>query len=147
MLKRGAAKTRSGKVFRAGSDTLVLPFASGTFDGATVGFGVRNLTDIEAGFAELARVLKPGARLVVLDCATPGFAPLRAVYLAYFKHILPVVGRMISGHPTAYSYLPDSVAAFPPPEGLEALMTSVGLRNTGHRLLTGGIAALTWGEK
>lgn len=147
MLKRGAGKARPGKVFRSASDALVLPFPRGTFDGATVGFGVRNLADIGAGFAEMARVLKTGARLVVLDFATPQFAPMRVLYLAYFKHVLPVVGRMISGHPTAYSYLPDSVAAFPPPQGLEALMSAAGLRNTGHRLLTGGIAALTWGEK
>jgi demethylmenaquinone methyltransferase/2-methoxy-6-polyprenyl-1,4-benzoquinol methylase len=69
------------------------------------------------------------------------------VYLTYFRRILPLVGRLVSGHPTAYNYLPDSVMSFPPPEVLEGLMVGSGLRSTGHQLLTGGIAAVTWGVR
>ena len=147
MLRRGGSKVDPAKVNLTASDTLVLPFKSGTFDGATIGFGVRNLADLSAGFGELARVLKPGARLVVLDCATPHFAPLRMVYLAYFRNILPLIGRLVSGHPTAYNYLPDSVLTFPPPDVLEGLMVRSGFGGTGHQLLTGGIAAVTWGVR
>lgn len=105
------------------------------------------MADLDAGFAELVRVLKPGARLVVLDFSTPRFAPMRALYLFYFRHVLPTVGRLVSGHPTAYQYLPDSVMGFPPPEQLVQRMASAGLRNCGYELLTGGIAAITWGTR
>jgi len=157
MLRSGAGKgpevggtggsRRGGTISPAVADTLVLPFADATFDGAMVGFGVRNLAGLENGLAELARILKPGARLVVLDFATPQFAPLRALYLFYFKQVLPRVGRAISGHPTAYQYLPDSVMDFPPPHVLERLMEQAGLGHCGHQILTGGIAAITWGTR
>jgi demethylmenaquinone methyltransferase/2-methoxy-6-polyprenyl-1,4-benzoquinol methylase len=161
MLRHGAVKVRRREtgdrrpetgdgrpvVAPAVADTLVLPFADATFDGAMVGFGVRNLADLDAGFAQLTRVLKPGARLVVLDFSTPEFAPVRALYLFYFRHVLPTVGRIVSGHPTAYQYLPDSVMGFPPPEQLELKMKAAGLSDCGHDLLTGGIAAITWGSR
>jgi demethylmenaquinone methyltransferase/2-methoxy-6-polyprenyl-1,4-benzoquinol methylase len=146
MLKLGAAKA-GGRVLRAGSDALALPFADGSFDGAFVGFGVRNLADLDAGLAELRRVLREGARLVVLDFTTPRFAPLRALYLFYFRHVLPLVGRLVSRHPTAYAYLPSSVMEFPTPPTLQARMEGVGFRACGWRLLTGGIAAVHWGER
>ena len=85
-----------------------------------VGFGVRNLADLDAGLAEAARVLKPGARFVVLEFTTPRFAPLRAAYLFYFRRVLPVVGRAVSKHTDAYTYLPESVLEFPDPEALAA---------------------------
>ena len=147
MLRLGAGKSKSGRVIRAGADTLVLPFPDSTFDGATVGFGVRNLADLDRGLAELARVLKPGARLVVLDITTPSSSVLRPLYLLYFKHVLPVVGRLVSGHPTAYSYLPDSVMGFPQPEELAQRMTAAGLHDCGFERLSGGIASLSWGTK
>ena len=153
MLRQGVTKapghrgTGAPAVAPAVADTLVLPFADAVFDGAMVGFGVRNLAGLDDGLVELARVLKPGARLVVLDFATPRFAPLRGLYLLYFRHVLPRVGRIISGHPTAYQYLPDSVMNFPPPHELERRLEQAGFRDCGHELLTGGIAAVTWGTR
>lgn len=153
MLRYGDGKTRGHggtgmrTVAPAVADTLVLPFADATFDGAMVGFGVRNLAGLDDGLVELARVLKPGARLVVLDFATPQFAPMRALYLFYFKYLLPRIGRAISGHPTAYQYLPDSVMDFPPPFVLERRLAVAGFHDCGHQYLTGGIAAVTWGVR
>ena len=147
MLRLGQDKPPAGAVCSSVADTLQLPFADGTFDGATVGFGVRNLTDLAAGFSELHRVIREGARLVILDFTTPTFAPLRAAYLFYFRRVLPVVGRLVSGHPTAYSYLPSSVAEFPAPQRLERMLTEAGFRDTGYTLLTGGIAAAHWGTR
>jgi demethylmenaquinone methyltransferase / 2-methoxy-6-polyprenyl-1,4-benzoquinol methylase len=147
MLRLGKAKPPAGAASAAAADTLSLPFKDDTFDGAIVGFGIRNVADVGAGIAELRRVLQPGARLVILDFTTPTFAPMRAAYLAYFRYVLPVVGRLISGHPTAYSYLPSSVAVFQKPEELRGLMTGTGFTGCDYRLLTGGIAAIHWGTK
>jgi demethylmenaquinone methyltransferase/2-methoxy-6-polyprenyl-1,4-benzoquinol methylase len=147
MLRLGSGKAPPGRVGRTAADTLQLPLADAACDGATVGFGVRNLAGLDEGLRELARVLKPGARLVVLDFTTPPFAPMRALYLFYFRHVLPLVGRLVSGHPTAYTYLPESVMDFPPPAELEARMRRAGFADTGHELLTGGIAAVTWGTR
>jgi len=146
MLRLGAGKA-GGRIRAAAADTLELPFRDGTFDGATVGFGVRNLADLDAGLRELARVLRPGARLVVLDFTTPPSAPVRALYLFYFRRILPLVGRLVSGHPTAYAYLPASVETFPPPAALSERMARAGFAECGFRLLTGGIAAIHWGKR
>ena len=147
MLRRGAGKPDAKALGVAAADTLQMPVRDATFDGAMIGFGVRNLSDLDAGFREMARVLKPGAKLVVLDFTVPPSAPMRALYLLYFRRILPFVGRLVSGHPTAYDYLPDSVMSFPPPEELGRMMDRAGFRATGHRLLTFGIAAITWGTR
>jgi demethylmenaquinone methyltransferase/2-methoxy-6-polyprenyl-1,4-benzoquinol methylase len=147
MLRVGAAKLNGEPVYSAAADTLELPAADATFDGALVGFGVRNLADLAAGLAELARVLKPGARLVILDFATPRSAPMRALYLFYFRRVLPVVGRLVSGHPTAYTYLPESVMGFPDPEALTRALSDAGLKDVGYQLLTGGIVAISWGDR
>ncbi|MGH7732974.1 MAG: ubiquinone/menaquinone biosynthesis methyltransferase, partial [Gemmatimonadales bacterium] len=109
MLRLGRGKAQGLAPLAA--DALALPFGDATFDGATVGFGVRNFSDLDVGLREAARVLKPGARLVVLECSTPPFAPIRVLYFFYFRHILPLVGRLISRHANAYSYLPESVLA------------------------------------
>ncbi len=147
MLRLGGGKGRPGSIRPAAADTLALPFADGAFDGATVGFGVRNLADLDAGLAELARILAPGARLVILEFTTPPSQPLRAIYLFYFHRLLPLIGRAVSKHPTAYSYLPASVSTFPAPEALRDRLASAGFHDTGYRLLTGGIAALHWGTR
>jgi demethylmenaquinone methyltransferase/2-methoxy-6-polyprenyl-1,4-benzoquinol methylase len=147
MLRRGTGKGAAGVVRLTAADALALPFRDGAFDGVTVGFGVRNLEDLDAGLRELHRVLKRGSRLVILDFTTPPSAPLRSLYFLYFRWILPLVGRVISRHPTAYAYLPASVAEFPPPRGLAARMESAGFRDCDFRLLTGGIAAIHWGQR
>ncbi len=146
MLVEGRPKVAGEPVAPACADSLSLPFGEGTFDGAMVAFGVRNLSDVRAGLAEMRRVLKPGARAVVLEFTTPPNPVVRAGYHFYFRRILPVVGRIVSGHPWAYTYLPESVKEFPGPRELGALFESVGFRDVGWRLLTGGIAALHWGE-
>ncbi|HYJ80447.1 MAG TPA: class I SAM-dependent methyltransferase [Longimicrobiaceae bacterium] len=147
MLERGAGKTARLPVEAACADALLLPFADASFDGATVGFGVRNLADLDAGLREQARVLRPGARLVVLEFTTPGWQPFRALYLFYFLRVLPAVGRLVSKHDTAYTYLPESVRQFPGPAELAARMEGAGFSDVGWRTLSGGIAALHWGTR
>src|SRR5262249_25164859 len=138
MLRLGSAKLRGERVAVAAADTQVLPAADETFDGAVIGFGVRNLASLEVGLTELTRVLKPGGRLVVLDFGMPKGGILRSLYLWYFQHVLPVIGRAVSGHPTAYSYLPESVVSFPDPPGLARALSQAGLRDTGYQLMLGG---------
>ncbi|MFQ5551402.1 MAG: class I SAM-dependent methyltransferase, partial [Gemmatimonadales bacterium] len=138
---------RKGDLAAVGADALELPFGAESFDGVTVGFGVRNLASLESGLREIRRVLKFGGRVVILEFAKPRLLPLRAAYMFYFRRVLPGVGRLISRHKDAYNYLPDSVLSFPEPHGLERMMSDCGFDLVGHRLLTGGIAALHWGVK
>ena len=145
MLERGRGKTPHAAP--VGADALSLPFAAATFDGAMVGFGARNLADLDAGLAEAARVIRPGGRFVVLEFTTPRFAPLRAAYLFYFRRVLPVVGRAISKHTDAYTYLPESVLQFPEPDALAQRLTAAGFSSVGYELLTGGICALHHGTR
>ncbi len=141
MLVQGRAKL-SPSVTPVCGDTLRLPFRAASFDGATVGFGVRNLSDVRAGFAAFARVLRPGARLVILEFTEPPNRVLRALYHFYFYRILPIVGRVVSGHPWAYSYLPESVKEFPGPAELSGMLAESGFGCVEWRFLTGGIAAI-----
>jgi len=145
MLVRGAGK--SSRVRPVTADALDLPFADSNFEGATVGFGVRNLSDLDAGLRELYRILKPGARLVILEFTTPRWQPMRAGYFMYFRHILPLIGRLVSKHTTAYTYLPESVLNFPEPDALAARMTSAGFTDVTYRRLTGGICAVHCGRR
>ncbi|HWK90012.1 MAG TPA: class I SAM-dependent methyltransferase [Longimicrobium sp.] len=147
MLEHGAGKTAAVPVRPACADALALPFGDAAFDGATVGFGVRNLADLDAGLREMARVLRPGARLVVLEFTTPGWQPFRAAYFFYFLRVLPLIGRMVSKHSSAYSYLPESVLSFPEPPELARRMEAAGYREVGWKTLSGGIAALHWGTR
>jgi demethylmenaquinone methyltransferase/2-methoxy-6-polyprenyl-1,4-benzoquinol methylase len=147
MLATGASKLDGFPVSPVCGDTLRLPFPDHAFDGATVGFGVRNLSDLARGLREFHRVLRPGARLVILEFTTPPNALIRKAYHVYFHRILPVVGRLVSGHPWAYEYLPKSVGEFPGAADLETMMLGVGFGDAGHRLLTFGIAAIHWGAK
>ncbi len=147
MLVEGLPKVAKAPVAPVCGDALRLPFPSGTFHGATVGFGVRNLADLDRGLAEFARVLRPGARLVVLEFTTPPNALLRSLYLFYFHQVLPRVGRWVSGHPWAYTYLPASVQEFPGPAELAERMRKAGFREARWSLLTGGIVALHVGVR
>jgi demethylmenaquinone methyltransferase/2-methoxy-6-polyprenyl-1,4-benzoquinol methylase len=147
MLRLGRGKASPGAIRTAAADALQLPFRAGCFDGATVGFGVRNLADLDAGLGELFRVLRSGARLVILEFSLPAWPPFRSLYLLYFRRVLPLLGRAVSGHPTAYSYLPASVDGFPAPASLQQRLERAGFRDCGYRLLTGGIAAIHWGTR
>ena len=144
---RGGTNSAGLRVLPVCGDSLRLPFPEATFDGAMVAFGVRNLSDLSRGFGEFLRVLKPGGRVVVLEFTEPPNPILRSLYLFYFRRILPLVGRVVSGHPWAYTYLPESVKEFPGPSELADLMKSAGFREATWELLTGGIAALHVGVR
>jgi demethylmenaquinone methyltransferase / 2-methoxy-6-polyprenyl-1,4-benzoquinol methylase len=127
-------------------NALDLPYVSNRFDAATVGFGARNFSDLDRGLAEMARVVKPGGRVVVLEITTPRKPPLSTFYSLWFDRIVPLIGR-ITGENEAYTYLPNSVKRFPGPEGLAAAMERAGLREIRWILTAGGIIALHVGTK
>lgn len=124
-----------------------LPFPDDSFDAVTTAFGLRNIPDRLRGLREMRRVLRPGGRAVILEFTTPPHPLFRRIYLWYFHRMLPWIGRLVSGHPSAYSYLPASVADFPSPEGLAAWMRDAGFRDVSHRPLTAGIVAIHVGVK
>lgn len=149
MLASGRAKLNPSKLGRehpgiqpVAADALRLPFRGGTFSGVIIGFGLRNLADTGAGLKEMARVLEPGGRLVVLEFTTPPGRVFRALYHAYFHHVLPRVGALISGQPAAARYLPESVSRFPRAGELAELVAACGFGRVRYRYLTRGIAAL-----
>jgi demethylmenaquinone methyltransferase / 2-methoxy-6-polyprenyl-1,4-benzoquinol methylase len=127
-------------------NALDLPYASDRFDAATVGFGARNFSDLDRGLGEMARVVKPGGRVVVLEITTPRKPPLSTFYSLWFDRIVPLIGR-VTGENEAYTYLPNSVKRFPGPEGLAAAMERAGLREIRWILTAGGIIALHVGTK
>jgi demethylmenaquinone methyltransferase/2-methoxy-6-polyprenyl-1,4-benzoquinol methylase len=129
------------------ADALALPVRDGVFDGAIVAFGIRNVADLDAGLREVHRTLKLGARFVILEFSTPRVPLVRAGYLFYFHRILPLIGRLISGHRTAYTYLPRSVANFPETNVLAAAMSRAGFQDVRFETLTFGIAAIHLGTK
>lgn len=129
------------------ADAMQLPFADGDFDAVTIAFGLRNLPNFENGLNELLRVLKPGGRLVVLECSHPRLPVFRQAYEFYFATLLPRIGGLVSGSNSAYQYLPQSVSKFPDQQTLVALMEQVGYVDVTYQNLTGGIAALHSGAK
>jgi demethylmenaquinone methyltransferase/2-methoxy-6-polyprenyl-1,4-benzoquinol methylase len=141
MLERARAK--SSEVEWLQGDALALPFADGTFDGATVGFGARNLDDLEAGLRELRRVLRPGGRLGILEITRPR-GLLRPFYKLWFDALIPLAGKLLPGG-SAYTYLPASVRRFPEAKDFAELMQSAGFEQVGYRLFAGGIVALHTG--
>ncbi|HEX4952942.1 MAG TPA: class I SAM-dependent methyltransferase [Thermoanaerobaculia bacterium] len=124
------------------ADALRLPFPDRTFDGATVSFGLRNVADLDTALAELARVLVPGGRLVVLEFALPPSPLVRGPYLFYFWRILPTIGRLLSPRASAYQYLPASVAEFPQREGFTARLAAAGFGEARFENLTLGTVCL-----
>ena len=138
MLER--ARRKSAAVEWVDADLLALPFPDGAFDAATVGFGVRNVDDLEAGLRELRRVLRPGGRLAVLEITRPR-GLLRPFFLFWFEVLVPFAGRVLPGG-EAYTYLPASVRRFPGPEDLAAALARSGFADVRFRTLAGGIVAL-----
>ena len=142
MLER--ARRKSVSVEWVQGDALALPFPDGSFDVVTVGFGVRNVADLELGLAELRRVLRAGGRLGVLDITTP-HGVLRPFYSVWFDRIVPLLGKALPGG-TAYTYLPASVRRFPSADELARLIRAAGFDQVGFRLFAGGIVALHTGS-
>jgi demethylmenaquinone methyltransferase/2-methoxy-6-polyprenyl-1,4-benzoquinol methylase len=127
---------------RVAGDALRLPFGDGAFDAVTISFGLRNTADPAAALAELARVTRPGGRLVVCEFSTPTFGPFRTVYLEYLMRALPAVSRRVSSNPVAYEYLAESIRAWPDQAALAAVLGAAGWRDVAWRNLTGGIVAV-----
>ena len=151
MIDRGRQKVAGAgladRVVLSVAPAEALPFPDEAFDAATTAFGLRNVPDRRLALAEMRRVLKPGGRAVVLEFTTPPGRLFRRLYLWYFHRVLPVIGGLVSGHRSAYAYLPASVGEFPPPNELAAWMEQAGFRDVSYRLLTGGIVAIHAGEK
>lgn len=138
MLRAG----RSRGVPLLAGDALALPFRDATFDAVTISFGLRNVHDPAAALCEMARVTRPGGRLVVCEFSHPTWAPFRAVYLRYLMRALPGIARRVSSNPDAYVYLAESIRVWPDQSGLAQLIASAGWRQVAWRDLTGGIVAL-----
>jgi demethylmenaquinone methyltransferase/2-methoxy-6-polyprenyl-1,4-benzoquinol methylase len=144
MLERARAK--APELQWEWGNALELPYASGRFHAVTVGFGARNFSDLDRGLAEMARVVRPGGRVVVLEITTPRRPPLSTFYSVWFDRVVPLIGR-VTGEDEAYTYLPSSVKRFPAPEGLAAAMERAGLTDIRWILTAGGIIALHVGTK
>jgi demethylmenaquinone methyltransferase/2-methoxy-6-polyprenyl-1,4-benzoquinol methylase len=147
MLRAGRRRTSPSRLGAVVGDALRLPIADGVAAGAIVAFGVRNLSDLDAGLREAHRVLAPGARFVVLEFSTPRVPIVRSLYRLYFHRILPVIGGAVSGHPSAYRYLAESVDRFPEGDALAERMRAAGFTSVRWRHLSLGIAALHVGER
>jgi len=147
MLRAGVGKAPPSVVSPVVADAVDLPVADGTASGAIVAFGIRNVADLDAGLREIHRVLASGARFVILEFTTPRSSIVRGLYHLYFHRILPQIGALVSGHRTAYTYLPRSVANFPIEEKLADRMRSAGFVDVNWRTLTFGVAAIHTGTK
>jgi demethylmenaquinone methyltransferase / 2-methoxy-6-polyprenyl-1,4-benzoquinol methylase len=143
MLRSGAHRP----VPKVAADALHLPFADATFDAVTISFGLRNVVDPVAGLAEMARVTRPGGRLVVCEFSTPTWAPFASVYTNYLMRALPAIATRVSSSPESYVYLAESIRAWPDQAGLAAKIAEAGWTNVAWRNLTGGIVALHRAER
>jgi len=139
-------KARRGVPFVAG-DALRLPFRDASFDAATISFGLRNVADVSLALRELARVVRPGGRLVVCEFSRPVFAPFRYVYLNYLMRALPWLARRVSSNPDAYVYLAESIRAWPAQADLARTIAAAGWNDVRYRNLSGGIVALHLAER
>jgi demethylmenaquinone methyltransferase/2-methoxy-6-polyprenyl-1,4-benzoquinol methylase len=143
MLNRARTKAmdRRAELQLFGADALRLPVGEGTIDVVTVAFGVRNFEDLDGGLRELARVLRPGGHLLVLEFSQPG-GPLAPILRAWVRWVPPLVGRLVSGDPEAYGYLTISVGSFPDGEEMIGVLRRAGLESVRATALTGGVATL-----
>ena len=144
MLERARAK--APQLRWEWANALDLPYPDASFDAATVGFGARNFSDLDRGLSEMARVVRPGGRVVVLEITTPTRPPLSTFFTVWFDRLIPALGRL-TGDPDAYTYLPSSVKRFPGPEALAARMQAAGLVDVRWVLTAGGIIALHSGTR
>ena len=142
-----AARGWNDRIELIQGDSVALPFDDGSFDGFTVAFGVRNFEDLQGGLQDMLRVLKPGAMGLVLEFSKPKHFPIKQVFGLYFKHIMPTVGKWVSKDPAAYTYLPESVQAFPEGEAFLDEMGKAGYVDVKAKSLTGGIATIYTGRK
>lgn len=142
MLQAGRKAGRHQTVPLVGADALRLPFADEAFDAVTISFGLRNVVDPDAALAELARVTRPGGRLVICEFSTPTWWVFRTVYLEYLMRALPAIARRVSSNPEAYVYLAESVRAWPDQPALAARIAAAGWADVEWCNLTGGIVAL-----
>jgi len=146
MLRRGHEKVRQapeGRTIRLiRGDAARIPLADGCCDAATIGFGIRNVAHPDRALAEIARVLRPGGRLAILEFGQPRIPGIRTLYSWYFRYLLPLVGRLVSKHDSAYSYLPASVGTFPPPDEFARLMAATGFSQVRPVPLTFGVVYL-----
>lgn len=146
MLDMGQVKLKdlklNDKITLQKADSENLPFEDNTFDAITVAFGVRNFETLELGLSEMLRVLKPGGIIGVLEFSQPQSFPFKQLYTFYFKNILPRLGKMISKDDSAYTYLPDSVGAFPYGDRFVEILNKVGYKNSRGKALTFGVASL-----
>ena len=147
MLRAGLNKSPRMLVAPITADALELPIADSSVAGAIVAFGIRNVANLSEALDEVFRVLEPGGRFVILEFSTPRSALVRGAYHAYFHAVLPAVGRVVSGHKTAYRYLPESVAHFPVQEALARAMRDAGFVDVQWESLTLGVAAIHSGDK
>lgn len=151
MLEAGRKKLQkrglSGKIELHRGDSENLDFEENKFDAVTVGFGVRNFENLEKGLREINRVMKPGGMLVILEFSRPRTFPFRQVYNFYFKTILPKIGRLVSKDRSAYTYLPESVEAFPDGTDFENILKRTGFKDTTCKPLTFGISSIYTGRK
>ena len=146
--KQKIAKRNLGDKFEVKlGDSEKLPFHTDEFDAVTVAYGVRNFENLEAGLADINRVLKPGGKAVILEFSKPKVFPVKQLYKLYFNYITPGIGKLFSKDSRAYSYLPESVEAFPDGADFTALMDKVGFKNTKSRPLAFGICSIYTGIK
>jgi demethylmenaquinone methyltransferase/2-methoxy-6-polyprenyl-1,4-benzoquinol methylase len=151
MLEQGRVKMKKRGVEHIISmengDSEDLPFEDGYFDALTVGFGVRNYENLEKGLAEMLRVLRPGGMAVILEFSKPKKFPIKQAFGFYSKYIIPFLGKSISKDSSAYTYLPESVEAFPEGKAFEEILAKVGYKEVKSKLVSGGIATIYYGKK
>jgi demethylmenaquinone methyltransferase/2-methoxy-6-polyprenyl-1,4-benzoquinol methylase len=145
--KKVAERGVEGRIQLQTGEAESLQFPDSTFDAAIVAFGARNFERLEAGLREMRRVLRPGGMIVVLEFSRPSAFPFRQLYFLYFRHVLPLIGRLVSNHSEAYSYLPETVMKFPEGQDFLNILTGIGFTRPEEQRLTGGIASVYTGIK